>query len=391
MIFPKFELLEIKEQFKKRAAFYDQSKTFPYENFDLIVKKRLHTVNLEKKFGGLGIDIEETCDFIIELAEGCPSTALCLAMHYYSLGSFEKIMPHEMKEVIFNDVWKNGEFFASINQPNVLLNSLRNKPEDITSIRAKKTSGGYIISGQMFYVSGCLKAKYFPVYCLIESEGKINNNISVILLKKEDIGISIEDTWNFSGMRASKSHRINISDVVVPADRLIGREGYGIEDTQLLFFWFNLLLVSVYFGIAKSAYLHTLEVTRRKIDPISKKSVSLLPGTQFHIADIRMWLEVAYNQINTTARSVKEINSENFNHLYTQTLVTKLFVTEYVNKIVEECSKIEGMSSLKDGSLLERLNRDVKALLFHPPQEDIAKEILGKKSLGIISIRNRWL
>lgn len=381
----------IKEKFRDKAAYYDKSKNFPYENFELIVKENMHTINLSSEFGGVNLGIEDTCDLIIELAQGCPSTALCLAMHYYSLGAFKKIMSDEMKNLIFKDLWTGGHFFTSINQPNILLNSLTNSSENITPIKAKKVSNGYIVSGMMSYVSGCLRAKYIPTYCLVKSENDVNNNISMLLLKTDDVGISIEDTWDFSGMRASKSNKVILSNVFVPFDRLIGREGYGIEDSQLLFFWFNLLLASVYYGIAKSAYLHIIDITKSKVDPISKKLISLLPGTQFRIADIKVLLDVAYSQLKNAAKSIEGLGVDNYNQVYITTLVTKLFISNNTNKILEECIKIEGMSSLKEGSLLERLNRDVKALLFHSPQEDLAKEVIGKKTMGIIPVRNRWL
>lgn len=69
--------------------------------------------------------------------------------------------------------------------------------------------------------------------------------------------------------------------------------------------------------------------------------------------------------------------------LYTKTLITKHFVTQAAEEIVELASQVEGFSSLQQGSLLERLSRDVKAAKFHPPSEDVLKEVIAKKSWAL--------
>lgn len=94
---------QLKYDFFKRSRHYDETPAFPHENFDQIVQMKLHTLNLSPNYGGYNFGIESTCNFLIEIASVCPSTALCLAMHYYSLGGFKSILTKDLKEELFKD------------------------------------------------------------------------------------------------------------------------------------------------------------------------------------------------------------------------------------------------------------------------------------------------
>ncbi|EML6324633.1 acyl-CoA/acyl-ACP dehydrogenase [Bacillus cereus] len=383
----------LKLNFLENAKRHDQKPSFPYQNFDQVIKYSLHTVNLPKEFGGENWNSQQTCKLIMELASGCSSTALCLAMHYYSIGAFKNIFSREMQDCVFKDIEKNGRFIASINDPNIIFPHLQKDISESAKIRLNKTENGYLVNGIKTFISGFPCVHYLPVYgCIEENEGK-GLGLTAVLTKLTDPGIKVDETWNYSGMRATMSYNVTFNNVFIPSDRLIGREGFGIEDTQDTIYWFRLALVSVYWGIAKTAYEHVKNLVKIKKDNISQKNFCHLPGVQFSIAEMRIKLEVAYNQIMSCARQLdKETIEKNLSaDLYTNTLITKQYVTKTVNEIVWLAMQVEGSSSLQKGNLLERLYRDVRAAMFHPPAEDLLKEVIGKKELGIIPFRNRWV
>ncbi|MBT2282942.1 acyl-CoA/acyl-ACP dehydrogenase [Paenibacillus polymyxa] len=382
---------EIRLKFLSNAEKYDRLKMFPHENFDSIVSAGLHAANLPENLGGLGFNAEQTCNLISNLASGCPSTALCLAMHYYSLGTFQHVFSEDMSNEILKNVVKKGEFFASINYPKIELMSNRNEISERIGINLRKVDDGYIVNGVKTFVSGCPRITYLPLYGFDES---VPQGLTAVLTLLTDSGISIDETWDYSGMQATKSHNIIYDNVWIPADRLIGRKGMGIEDTQDSVFWFRLALASVYWGAAKAAYEHIKNIAKLRNDSISKRPIALMPGVQYKVADILIKLETCRHQILSCARQLDQetLKGRQFSsELYTSTLVTKQYVSQTANEILFLAMQVEGTGSLNRGSLLERLFRDVRAATFHPPAEDLLKEIIGKKELGIISIRNRWI
>jgi len=120
--------------------------------------------------------------------------------------------------------------------------------------------------------------------------------------------------------------------------------------------------------------------------------LAVMPGPQFALADIRIRLETSFSQLLTFARQAdSECEEGRFtDDLFQQSLVTKYYVTNQANEIVGKAMRIEGMNALNEGGLLERLYRDVRAATFHQPGDDLLMELLAKKSIGVMTLKNRW-
>ncbi|BFH10918.1 acyl-CoA/acyl-ACP dehydrogenase [Paenibacillus melissococcoides] len=378
--------------FREKAEYHDRTGAFPHENFDLVVEEDLHTLPLSAKYKGYGFNIEETCRTLISLASGCSATALTLAMHYYSLGGLNQVLSTELKERIFSDIAQNGTFIGSIGNPNVLLLPARDRMSTNIELQADKVEGGYLINGVKRNVSGSRRITYLPIYCKQSGDFKNTYGITGFISQMTDKGIRIEDTWNYAGMRATDTNDVYFNDVFLPADRLFTREGYGIEDTQPLVYWFRLAFVSVYLGIAQAAYDQVIEMLVQRKDRLANKIMAFMPGPQFTLAEMKIKLESAISQLLITARQAdEECTTLKFtDELYISTLITKQVVTKNACDIVWKSMEVNGMSSLNHGHVLERLYRDVRAGTFHPPSDDLLKEAIAKKILGIIPSDTRW-
>ncbi|MGE6631478.1 acyl-CoA dehydrogenase family protein [Bacillus sp. NPDC077027] len=379
--------------FFERAQRLDEEFCFPDQNLDELIKCGLHVANMPKQSGGLGYGFQETVKLLARISSGCPSTGLVMAMHYYSLGAFSEVLTNEQQSVVFQDICDSGEMIASVSDPNVLFIYHRKQMEGIPTITAEKTSGGYLVSGTKFTVTGAPRIKYLPIYCQYAPVTCASQyGMTALLVTLPTEGVTIEESWNYSGMKASMSHHIHFDQAFVPDHHLIGREGYAIEDTEDLIYWFRLAVTAVYYGIAKTAYRHAVQVSHQKKDRISKKNTAFLPGQQFRIADMKIKLDMAHSQLMSCAQQADEEKTQGAfsSDLYTRTLITKHVVTKAAEEIVQLASQVEGFTALQNGSLLERLGRDVKAAKFHPPSEDVLKEVIAKKELGIIPLKNRW-
>jgi alkylation response protein AidB-like acyl-CoA dehydrogenase len=384
---------EIAEEFLERAAVIDELSVFPHEHIDKLIANNLHALTIPEEFGGSDYGMEQTSQLIQTIASGCASTALCVAMHYYTLGGLKRILSEStFGSSILRDVSKNGRFFTSFNQPNIMTIQTR-EAENPTKIWIKKENGGYLINGMKLFVSGCERFKYLPIY---GKQEEWNNSASLgitgLLVKNDDPGVSLIESWNYSGMKGTKSHHVQFKDVWVPEERLIAREGFGVEDTQELIYWSRMAIPSVYMGIAQQAVRYIQSLAKKKKDVTSNKNLGFMPGVQFAYSDMLVKLETSKNQLAMYAKQADaEIRQGKFsNGLYEQSLITKQYVTKSSNEIVWMAMQIEGMSSMNHGGLLERLYRDVRAATFHQPSEDLLKELLAKRSLGIITVKNRW-
>lgn len=95
--------------------------------------------------------------------------------------------------------------------------------------RAVRTDGGYLVTGQWPFASGCHNADWFWGQCIVTSNGQSVRTADGVELIEATIpaaDFEILDTWHVGGMRGSGSHDVAVHDVFVP-DRLITRVAAG--------------------------------------------------------------------------------------------------------------------------------------------------------------------
>ena len=93
--------------------------------------------------------------------------------------------------------------------------------------RARRVDGGYRVSGQWPFASGCHNAAWFWGQCLVVGEDGTpargeDGRVELVEAAIAAADFEIIDTWHVAGMRGSGSHDISAADVFVP-DRLITR------------------------------------------------------------------------------------------------------------------------------------------------------------------------
>lgn len=380
---------QIVDEVQREGVTFDDHHIFPDIYFDKLVDNKLHTLTIDAYYGGESLGIETITKVIFHLAKACPSTALCAAMHYYTLGVLDSVLSPSLKHSVFQDMWENGQFTASFNQPNVTLLTKNQNYQNSTKIRIDRENDCFVLNGQKLIVSGITRFKYLPVYGYQE-DAKTRFNTTAIMLTKDDPGVEVLDTWRLSGMRSTLSHNVVLRDVRVPLDRIIGREGYAIEDTMKSIYWSRATISAVYLGIAFAAIEYIKEVLKKKTDYITGRSAAFLPGNQFTVAEMLVQFETGYNTLFAFARAVDSQNQDS-EKLFQSAAITKLYIDRIANETVKSAMNIEGAASLIEGSFLEKLYRDVKASSFHQPSEHLIKEMISKRYLGILPGKTRWV
>jgi alkylation response protein AidB-like acyl-CoA dehydrogenase len=87
--------------------------------------------------------------------------------------------------------------------------------------RAEAVQGGYRVSGDWQFVSGCHNCDWFAGLLFIHENGTpIAGRLPHFALIPRD-EIEILDTWNVAGLRGSGSHDVQVRDALVPEERLV--------------------------------------------------------------------------------------------------------------------------------------------------------------------------
>jgi alkylation response protein AidB-like acyl-CoA dehydrogenase len=148
------------------------------------------------RYGGLGLDFDVALDVAAELGRGCGSAAWCYsiwASHNWLVGMF----PEPAQE----------EYWAE--SPDTLSSTSFNPSQG----KVAAASGGYQVSGQWDFSSGCDAA----AWVLLIGNGPAGP--LMLMLPRSDY--EIKDTWFVSGLRGTGSKGIIVDNVFVPEYRAV--------------------------------------------------------------------------------------------------------------------------------------------------------------------------
>jgi 3-hydroxy-9,10-secoandrosta-1,3,5(10)-triene-9,17-dione monooxygenase len=185
-------------QLRERAAVTEEQRTLPAETERALHDAGLFRILQPKRVGGSELDYVALVDFADVLALADASVAwnvTNLASHHWMLGMFDR----RAQDAIWNE------------SPDTLIASSFIFPAG----RARKTKGGYTLSGRWPFSSGVNSSTWNMLAGIVASDDEADGvEYRVFLLKKADY--KIIDTWNSTGLKGTGSNDVEAKEVFVP-------------------------------------------------------------------------------------------------------------------------------------------------------------------------------
>ena len=102
------------DRFAPRAERYDAESSFPFENYQDMKEAGLLGLTVPREYGGPGVDPVTYVLALLEMAKGCPATALTYNMHANVVTNINQLASHEQKQRYFGEVLEKGRLFATV-------------------------------------------------------------------------------------------------------------------------------------------------------------------------------------------------------------------------------------------------------------------------------------
>ncbi len=192
------------------------------------------------------------------------------------------------------------------------------------------------------------------------------------------------DDWDTVGMRGTQSRTTELHGAVAPADRVVRRVNPGPNPDPIvfgIFSVFELLLASVYTGIARRALDLAVETAGRRRSKKSGKAYSQDPDIRWRIAEMALAYDALPPELTVLTRAVDDVVPPDSRWFASMSGVKHRAVT-MAKHVVDEAILVAGGSSYFSGSELSRLYRDVLAGLFHPSDPESAHSTVASAWLG---------
>lgn len=378
------------EEFAAAGPAADAENRFPTELVPRYRDSGLVALSVPKKYGGLGADIWTTTRVSKELAKGDPAIALAFNMHQTMVGIFRGLLDEPMRERVFAEI---------VEKRKIVCGPFSEDRAGLTGLADTKAipdgAGGWRIAGRKTWATLCLGADLVAFNATItDPSGELPTDFTdhaareaVFVLPINTPGISVVETWDTMGMRATGTHTLVFDDVAAPSDSYGGNFRNGLFGE---FEWASMSFAGVYCGLAEKAYAETREILRKKsLGATMEGSDVTLKGIgyiQYGLGRMLVETETAARALETTGRILLDGRDAEWNPPARTALldVTKVATTEAAIRVTDTALRLVGGSAFRRGHVLERLYRDARGGPFHPLTTDQAYDLLGRAELGLL-------
>lgn len=348
------------------AARYDAEGSWAQESFEHLRENGVLGLAVPTELGGMGATIRQTAIVQRELAKYCASTALALSMHQhvtaFTAWRYRREMPGAeatLRRVVEDRIVLVSTGGADFTSPHG---------------NALKVDGGYRVTGRKIFASQAPAGTVMSTMFAFDDpeQGRRVLNMAVPFA---DPGVTIHDTWNAMGMRATASNDVSVDDVFVPDERVTANRPYGIVDPplQIIVSIAFSIVNGVYLGVAESAADHAIAAAAGKADdPIVQRQVGLMT----HKLRVATWAHEG-------ALSVVGDDPSPSVEMVVAVMAAKREIATAGIEICDLAMEIAGGAAFFKGSPIERAYRDIRGAKFHPFAPEATLTHAGRFALGL--------
>jgi len=334
-------------------------------------------VHAEKNNGELPKEIEKKHrDIAISL--GLPGMGISKKSGGLELSMFEQMIIWEQLGRVTNALswcfseaqdWMEDNFndFQKENYLKPLLNGTKKECYAITEkgagsdvagsieTTAEKKEDKYIINGEKWYVTSANLADFFFLQARIKS-GSNKDKHSLFILDKEEEGIQLVDTPQFSHTYAHNHCIYRFNNVSISEKNIIGNEGIGMDYTHSWFRHERLGIAARCCGAAERLIGEVTDFAKKR-ESFGEK-ISNYQAIQFMLAD-------SVNELTSTRLMLYEIckahdAKQDVKILHGKCSMIKLMASEMANRIADRAVQIFGGRGYMRENVAERYYRELR-------------------------------
>jgi 3-hydroxy-9,10-secoandrosta-1,3,5(10)-triene-9,17-dione monooxygenase len=372
---------------KERARATEDLRHIPPETVEDLTNAGFFRIMSPKRFGGFELGIDALEEVVLELGRGCGSTAWCQAI----LGGhswWSALFDEAGQEAIFGD---DGHVIMATNLSG--------------NGRAKRVEGGFRLSGNFTYLSGCDIANWLCIGGAVEEpDGTLTWYYFAI--RPQDA--TIVDNWYMLGMRGTGSKNVDVEDLFVPQHLTMARAAVQSQEApggrlhdapiyrapMMAFLYIETTGAAV--GVAQSAVDVLDEVGRTKHvrargnAPVANLTLET-PSMRRHLAEAKSLADTAKvlllheserlmsDMARLVAAGEKMSREEIAEYGLTNARIVQLCV-----EAVDHCFIAAGTSATVIGHPMERIFRDMHVMSTHRAlQIDLATENWATAHYGL--------
>ena len=345
------------------AEKYGETDDIPKELVTAMAKAGLFQLFLPEDLGGKGVRALPICLAREELAGVyCPAD-VTLAMQ--GLGSYPIFLAGSRGQ--------KEKFLSKIGSGEWLTTYALTEPEagsDVNGMRsrAKEQSEGFVLNGSKRFISNGYAADILVAFAKTPLDGN-PKAMSAFILEKGLPGLVVAK--RLKAMAPHDLVELEFNDCFVPRENLLGEVGEGFKIAMRTLDVFRMSVGAAAVGIGQAAFDAALEYSRKRVQFGS--SIAKFQAIQLKLAEMATELDAARALVYRAA-ILKDRGDPNVSRFAS---MAKFYATEIGFRAVDQSLQIHGGIGVIQGSLVERLYREVRALRIYEGTSEIQKLIIA--------------
>ena len=351
------------------AAQLDREARFPREQLAELAELGLMGVNVPEQYGGAAAGAVAYALAMMEIAQGCASTAVTMAVNNLVAETIVRCGTEEQKKRYVPEI-ASGRFVAAsfgLSEPHA--------GSDAGALRttARRDGAEYVINGNKQWITSGDRAGVIIVWARTGEPG--TRGISAFLVEGGSKGLHLGRHEDKMGLRASSTVSLAFEDLRVPESAMLGPLGRGfpIALSALDSGRVGIACQAIGIGIAAlDAAIRYAKDRRAFGHPIAQNQ-----AIRFMLADAATGLEAA-RLLTLRAAAQKEAGKP----FTREGSMAKVFASEKANMACDMAVQVHGGYGYIDEFPVERHYRDVRISTIYEGSSEIQRIVIARHLLA---------
>ncbi|OGO18204.1 MAG: hypothetical protein A2Z15_07270 [Chloroflexi bacterium RBG_16_50_11] len=348
-----------------RAAAIDRTGEFPLDLAKEMGRLGFRGLPYPSKYGGSGAGY---VSFILVLEQICKaslSVGAIMAVNTVPEEGIFRFGSEEQKKRLLTPLAK-GEQLGGIGftEPDT-----GSDPRMVKTV-ARRSGKGYVINGQKMFMS--LAPVLDVVLLFARREGA--EGLNAFIVEGKSKGFAVQEVLETMGLRGMGTSIVNLDDVYVPEENLIGKEGQGFD---ILLDAISVERMSVAMqGVAAAQAALDLSLDYAKQRQAQGKPIARMQAIQQQLAEMAARIEAARWLVYRTAFIRDQSQSIQY-----ESSMAKLFASQVAVDVTRMAMQIHGSYGTMKSLPVERLYRDAKMTEIYVGISEVHRSIIANRLL----------
>jgi len=357
---------------------------FPAELFDQLADLDMMGVPVDEEYGGLGGDQLTYALAVEELGRVSGSIGLSYAAHV-SLGSKPiELFGTEAQKAEWLRPLATGEQLGAwaLTEP-----GSGSDASDMDTT-ARRDGDEWVLNGTKQFITNANVAGSVLVKAVTEPGGGYGG-ISTFVVDPDDEGFEVSTVWDKMGLNASPTCEIQLNDVRVPDDRILGEPGDGWDQTKKTLDGGRISIAALSVGLGQGAFEAALEYAREREQfgqPIGEFDAvrDMLVAMDRKIERARLLTHKAATMYDEseTPKGSREVGEADGRDVTRMSSMAKLDASEISREVAEDAVQVLGGYGYTTDFAPQRFYRDAKLMEIGEGTSEIQRLVLGRE-LGL--------